>query len=369
MEFKIEQNKLNKILAIVSRIASTSRTIMPILSNILIRVNKNKATFIATDLGLAIVDNVGVEVKKEGVVTVPARLMADFVANLPKNEVVSVKAENNKVMISAGKYRSTINSMLADDFPELPDIDEKEAVIYRITADDFKKSVGQVIMAVSNDSTRPILTGVFFNTYNNFLFIAATDGYRLADKKLIEDVKSEVKSVVPANALQEVLRCLNDASEEIEVLFTDSQVRFRFDEIEITSKIIDGSFPDYRQLIPKDTEINLSLDRLQLERMTKVAALFARSSGGSIVCEVKADEKKIYISSVANELGENNSDMDIVEETKDGKIVLNSRFLLDAINAIDEEKIRFGFSGKMTPLLMRAEKNNDYTHIIMPLKS
>ena len=361
MEIKVNQSKLRKALSVVSRVASSGRNAMPILTNVLLEVSKNQLILTATNLELAIVENIGVEVIKEGKITVPARLLADFVANLPKNEDVIIKEKDGKLLVNAGRYKSTINTMNAEDFPELPDIDEKSSVIYRIEKEKFQKSISQVLVAVSNDMTRPILTGVFFNTSGDSLYVAATDGYRLVDKKILDKVESEVKAVIPAPALQE--------AEEIEILFAETQVRFRLDEIEITSKLIDGSYPDYKQLIPKDTEINLILDKIALERMTRVAALFAQNSSGSIICEAIKDENKFRVSAVASEVGENNSDIDIKDIEKDGKVILNSRFLLDALNSTEEKNIEFCFSGNLSPVVIRGENNDKYVHIIMPLKS
>jgi DNA polymerase-3 subunit beta len=165
-----------------------------------------------------------------------------------------------------------------------------------------------------------------------------------------------------------VLSSLSDDIEDIEVMIIDSQIQFTLGEIEVTSKLIDASFPDYRQLIPKDSKSKISLDKAELVRMTKVAALFARESNGSIVCEAKKDEGVFSISAVASELGENSSVME-TEVTEDGKVTLNSKYLIDALNATTEDKIEFNFSGKLSPVVIRNNKNQDYTHIIMPLKS
>jgi DNA polymerase-3 subunit beta len=367
MEIEVLQDRLAKALNTVSRVAASTKAGLPILSNVLLRAEENQLTLTATNMEMAIVQYVNAKAKKNGIITVPAKLLAEFVSNLPKDNVV-ISTKDDKLTVSAGKYKSTINGILADDFPELPKIDEKEAVIFKISVDIFKEAVNEVIIASSNDTTRPALTGVYFNTFDGSLYIAATDGYRLADRKFVDEVKSEIKAIVPTNALQEVIRSISDNMDEIEVLINDSQIRFRMGEIEITSKLIDASFPDYRQLIPKDCSNIIELDKAELIRMTKVAALFARESGGSIVCEAKKEEGSFSVSAVASELGENSSAMEAVV-SEDGKVVLNSRYLLDALNSTIEGKITFGLSGKLAPVIIKNAKNNDYTHIIMPLKS
>lgn len=366
MKIKVTQEKLSKALNNVSRIA-IGKVTLPILNNVLIRVEKKKVSLITTNLDMAVIDFLPVSSSEDGVVTVPAKLLAEFISNLPKGENVEIEAKDTKVTISAGKYSSTINGAPADDFPEIPEITEKSAVIYKLSVDDFKNSLNQVLIASSNDLTRPALTGVYFNTSNNTLAIAATDGYRLAEKKLIDKVESEVKAIVPSSSLQEALRSISDDTEEIEIAFNEDLVRFRFGEIELISKLIDASFPDYQKLIPKDNNIEAKLNREELGRVTKLAALFSRSIGGSIVCEtVKPDT--FSVKSIANEFGENDSKLETKVE-KAGKVNLNSRFLLDALNALEEKEILFSFSDKIAPILLKNAKDKKYTHIIMPLNS
>jgi len=367
MEIEVLQDRLAKALNIVSRVAASTKAGLPILSNVLLRAEENQLTLTATDLNLATVVYVNAKAKKNGTITVPAKLLSEFVSNLPK-ENVNITAKDEKLTISAGKYKSTINGILADDFPELPKIDEKEAATFKISVDIFKEAVNEVIIAASNDTTRPALTGVYFNTFENSLYIAATDGYRLADRKFVDKVTSEIKVIVPTNALQEVIRSINDSMDEIEVLITDAQIRFRMGEVEITSKLIDASFPDYRRLIPEKCTLNIELDKAELIRMTKVAALFARDSGGSIVCEAKADDGTFSVAAVASELGENSSAMEAKIE-QDAKVTLNSRYLLDALNSTIEGKVIFSMSGKLDPIKIKNAKSDDYTHIIMPLNS
>lgn len=367
MEIKVEQGKLAKALGIVSRVAAGSRATLPILNNVLIKAVDGKVMLVATNLDMAIVSYLGVASATNGEITVPARLLADFISNLPKGEV-KLEAVDSKLTVASLKYKSTFNGTPAEDFPELPDINESESVIYRMGIDTFKAGINEVKIACSSDTTRPALTGVYFNTFENNLYIAATDGYRLAEKLFIEKVESDVKAIVPASCLADVLGAMSDNMNEIEVVFDNSQVRFRLGEIEITSKLIDGSFPDYRRLIPEVVNADIKLNKAELLRVVKLAALFSRGVGGSIVCEAKKETGTFAVSSIANEFGENASELE-AEIEADGRVVLNSRYLIDVINVLEEESLSFGVSGKLAPVVIRNEKKNDYTHIIMPLKS
>ncbi len=367
MEIKIAQEKLSKALNTVSRVAAGARATLPILNNVLIRVDDNQVSLTTTNLDMAVMSYLPAVDAKNGVITVPARLIAEFVSNLPRGEMVTLTSNDTKVEVKAGNCESMINGALADDFPELPALDIEKTVTFKVGTEEFKNGLGQVMMAASNDTTRPALTGIYFNTNDGNLYVAATDGYRLAERCLAKKVDAEVSAIVPTGSLQEVLRSLDESQEEIEILFDETQVKFRLDNAEVTSKLIDGSFPDYRQLIPKTTEISTEIDRSELVRVTKLAALFAKEVGGSVVCTTNAEKKVFTIAAVANELGENSSDIP-VEVKNDGKVTLNSRFLLDALNVIGGEKVSFGFSNKLDPVVMRGN-NSDYIHIIMPLKS
>ncbi len=366
MKITVTQDKLSKALNNVSRIA-IGKVTLPILNNVLIRVDQKKVSLITTNLDMAVIDFLPVSDSEEGVITVPAKLLAEFVNNLPKGEKITIESTDTKVTISAGNYSSTINGSPADDFPELPEIPEKDATTYSLNVDEFKSGLTSVIIASSNDLTRPALTGAFFNTQDHSLCVASTDGYRLAEKILVEKVDTEVKSIVPVSSLQEVLRSITDDMDVIDITFAEDLVRFRLGEVEIISKLIDAPFPDYRNLIPKDSPISTTLKREELIRVTKLAALFSRAVGGSIVCETQSPDT-FSVRSIANEYGENDSKI-TSPVSADGKVNLNSRFLLDALNALSEPNITFSFADRLAPIVLRNQKDRTYTHIIMPLNT
>lgn len=366
MELKLVQEKIAKALNNVSRVAAGGRATLPILSNVLIKVVNKEVSLTTTNLDMAVTSRIIAKEGQDGSITVPARLIAEFVGNLPRGEDVTIKVDNEKVLIGSKGYKSTINGAAAEDFPELPDI-EHELAKFTIAADKFKTGLGQVMVAASNDMTRPALTGICFNTVDGGLFVAATDGYRLAERKLVDNVENELNAIVPASSLQEVLRSLGDDTDDIEVIFDETGVKFIIGDIEIISKLIDGSFPDYRQLIPESSEINVELKKDELVRVTKLAALFAKEVGGSIVCETNSEKSVFSIASVANELGENTSEIETAVENN-GRVVLNSRFLLDVLNVLEGKEISFGFANRLDPVVIRGKENQDYVHIIMPLK-
>ena len=263
MKISVTQNKLSKALNIVSRIA-IGKVTLPILNNVLIRVSDKKVSLVTTNLDMAVRDFLPVSSSEDGVITVPAKLLAEFVSNLPQGEKITIETKgaknglgDTKVSISAGNYSSTINGAPADDFPELPEINEKTAVTYKMNVDEFKTSINSVIIACSTDLSRPALTGVYFNTQNDQLAIAATDGYRLTEKILIDKVKSEVKAIVPATSLQEVLRSITDDMDGIEITFSEES-KSSLSSPTPAFLIIANSSRKITILKPRSTATNLS---------------------------------------------------------------------------------------------------------------
>ena len=221
MEINVEQSKLAKALSIVSRITGGSRTTLPILNNVLMEAKDNKVTLVTTNLDMAINYYLPTTLAKDGKITVPAKLLADFVSNLPKGEV-KIQVNQEKLTVSEGKYKSVFNGNAAEDFPELPEFDEKSAISFQMGIDDFRLGMNAVKIACSSDTTRPTLTGIYFNSFEGGLYVAATDGYRLAEKKLINKIESEIKAIVPVQCIVDVLGAISDNMENIEILFIDA---------------------------------------------------------------------------------------------------------------------------------------------------
>lgn len=366
MELTVTQENFARALSAVGRVAST-KTQLPILSNILLRTDGNRLLVAATNLEVATTQYIGAKIVKPGAITVPARLISEFVSSLPKDSI-ELKVVNNNIHLKSGNYTSVINGVIADDFPELPTINEKSSISYSINIEDFKQAVSQTIITASSDSTRPVLTGVYWHSFEGQLYLAATDGYRLSERRLVETT-SEVSAIIPVQTLQEVLRTIVEDSDTVDILFDETQVRFRINEAEIISRLVDGNFPDYRQLIPKQSDINAVVNKQEFVRVTKIAGLFARESGGSVTLTVDADKKTVSLHSIASEMGENTSEL-TAEVTSSGQITLNSRYLSEALSVINDETIELSFSGKLSPCILKStQKDTNYYHVIMPLKS
>jgi DNA polymerase III subunit beta len=363
MKLQVTQENLAKALNSVSRVAS-SRGTLPILSNVLLKTVEGRLSIAATNLDIAITHFIGSKVSEEGSITVPARLMQDFVGSLPGG-VIDLSLDDLKLHISADKYQSVINGVSAEDYPVMPAIADGQS--WKVPGKTLKTALQQVIMAASGDESRPVLTGVYWHTYEGQLYLVATDSYRLAEKSLIKTAQ-DINLLIPASALQDLLRIISDFDEEVVVTHDDQQVLFRVGDVELVTRLIEGKYPDYRKLIPGSFASKATLKKADLTNITKVSSLFARESAGSVTINLDEAGQQVSIRSIASQIGENTAAASATI-TGEGVITLNSRYILDALHALPGDEVVFSFNGKLEPTVLRDPKVGDYVHVIMPLKS
>lgn len=363
MKLQVTQANLNKALGSVARVANTRNT-LPILANVLIKTDNNRLSIAATNLDIAITHYIGSKIEKEGAITVPARLMQDFVSNLPEG-VINLELEDNKLHINTDQYKSTINGVGAEDFPVMPAIES--GVNWKTPTKDFKKSLSQVVFAASSDDSRPVLTGVYFHAEDGKAVVAATDSYRLAEKGLGK-TKSELNFLLPASAAQDLLRIIDDEDEQVKIIHDDQQVRFESGDTTLVARLIEGNYPPYQKLIPAKFSTVAKLKKSDFANITKVSSLFARESAGSITINASKEDSQVSINAVASQLGENVASA-AAAVSADGEVTLNSRYLIDALGAFSSEEIEFCFNGKLEPCILRSATEPGYVHLIMPLRS
>lgn len=363
MKVQVTQENLNRALNSVARVAN-SRNALPILSNVLLKTTQNRLSLSATNLDIAISHYIGAKVSEEGSITVPARLMQDFVSSLPGG-VIDLELLETKLKVTTDQYKSTVNGIMADDFPVMPAIEGGTS--WTVASSVFKRALQQVIFAASNDESRPVLTGVYMHVTDGQLYLAATDSYRLAEKNLGAN-KHDISLLVPATAMHDLLRIIGDDDGDLRVTHNDQQVLFQVGDIELVARLVEGKYPPYRKLIPSDFTTEVTLKRADFVNVTKVSSLFARESAGSVTIEVDETAGTLSIRSIASQLGENTATANGIVKGS-GSITLNSRYLLDALGALSGDEVTFGFNGKLEPTLLKDPKAPDYVHIVMPLKS
>lgn len=363
MKLQVTQENLAKALGTVGRVANTRNT-LPILSNVIIKTVGTRLAIAATNLDIAITHYIGSKVSEEGSITVPARLMQDFVSSLPSG-IINLELNEYKLHITTDQYNSVINGISAEEFPVMPAISGGKT--WYIPTKILKKALQQVLVAASGDDARPVLTGVYFHTTGGKLYMASTDSYRLAEKELMK-TGEDIKLLVPASAMQDLLRVLGDNDDDITVVHDDQQVLFKTEEVELVARLIEGSYPDYRKLIPADFAVTAGVKRSDFVNITKVSSLFARESAGSVTVQIDDAKNLVSIRSVASQLGENTATSP-ASANGSGEITLNSRYLLDALGVITNDQVELCFNGKLEACILRPVDDKTYIHVIMPLKS
>lgn len=367
MKLSLPQENLAKALSVVGRVVS-NRSSLPVLSNVLLSTEASRLKLAATNLEIGINYWLGAKIEKSGSITVPARLFSDFISSLPGGNL-DLSVDDLSLTASSPHFESHINGISAEEFPLIPEI--KSEPVISLPADEFKDALSQVVVAASLDEARPVLAGVYLYIEKGNLVIVATDSYRLAEKKLkLKKTKTEpdLAIIVPARTMQELTRVLADAEADLNVYLSENQVMFEVDGIELTSRLIDGQFPNYRQIIPDQTETEVEINTSEFARITKVASLFARESAGSVRVELKP-EGQLHLISSASEIGDNTSTAECEVSGEGGEVSLNSRYLSEALALIKSEKVMFSTSGKLNPCVIKPTKDDDYIHIIMPLRT
>ena len=372
MKLQVLQENLNKALSYASRFASPKAQ-LPVLGNILFSAKKTKLLISATNLEISISVALGAQVKEEGELTIPARTIVDIVSNLPSS-AIRLETEKENLEVSCPGFSSRLAGMNAADFPSVPSSVGKDAGIV-LSKETFLESLSQVSFSASSDETRPIITGVLFIFEKGSLTLVATDGFRLSQKKIKTDaaVKTQ-KLVLPKAALLELPRIAEDQDD---LLFCfkekENQILFEVGNIILSSRILEGDFPPYDKIIPKDTSIKIRADKEELLRAVKLAAVFARDSANMVKIVVGKD----YLQLLA-ESSNAGSQKTKIEASIEGyspelaegafEIAFNYRFLEDFLKVVKGEEVNLGFSNANAPGVFTDPKDPDYLHLIMPVK-
>lgn len=374
MKLSSLQENLKNGLHLVSHIAGKNVN-LPILNNIYIEAKDGNIKFVATDLEIGITTMIRGKVEKEGEFTVESKLISDFISLLP-NQKVDVELKDQNLVVKCQNYKTMIKGQTAEDYPLIPQV-ERDAS-FKCGVDEFKKGLSQTVFAVSGSETRIELSGVLFNFNTNNLTLASTDSYRLAEKqiKVKTDVDEEKNIILPAKTLHELVRVLStvksvdleDSSSELEFFVSDNQILFKVGNTEIVSRLIEGQYPDYKQIMPTGSETEALVNRQELLRAIKAAAIFSKSGINDVNLDFPSGKNKVVITSASSQAGENITDLDAAVKGKDNGIVVNYRYLLDGLNNIDSENVLIKLTDNNTPCIIKSENDDAYLYIIMPIK-
>jgi len=374
MKVTVLQENLARGLSIVSR-AVSPRSTLPVLSNILIATDEGRLRLSATNLELGITCWIAARIDEEGSTTVPARTFSDLVNAMSADQVqltLDVKTQN--LHVKGGTSNNDIKCIDSQEFPPLPTPEMDGAI--QLNVADFKEMIHQVSFAASTDEARPVLMGVLMNVEKDKVTMAAADGFRLSVRKsqLSQGIKQAINVIIPARALNELARVATDGEEPIYMIVPKNrgQVLFRVKDVEVVSQLIDGTFPDYHQIIPRNYKSRTLVSTASLLKACKQAEIFARE--GSNVARLDIKESKgemqpseVEISATSEETGKNET---IVEATVDGGSVLiafNVKFLREALEVIKTPNVALETSAANAPGVVRPVGDEDFLHVIMPM--
>lgn len=373
MRLSCLQENLNRGLSVVGRAVAT-RTTLPITNNVLLSVDQSRLKLAATNLEMAISCWIGAKVEEEGAITVPARLLAEFIGSLPNDKVdISLSPRTKTLGLKCARFEARISGVDAKDFPPIPKIEGGITTKVEVAA--LRQGIAQVVFAAASEDSRPVLTGVDAEFDGDLLTLAAADGFRLAVYKvpLISPVSQKTEVIIPARTLAELNRLMADQEEAIEITVNPnkSQALFRLKNIELVSQLVQGTFPQYSQLIPQSYSTRVVVDVAQFLRAAKTAAIFASDGGGIVRLETvpggKLTPGKITISARSEEIGDDVGEIDAIVDGEAAKIAFNGKYLIDALSVLHETQVALETTNPSSPGVLRPVGVDNYIHVVMPM--
>jgi DNA polymerase III subunit beta len=356
------KDELVQALGVVSRAVST-RTSVQILSGILLEAQGSELRVAATDMELSLRATVPAQIEGDGAIVLPGKTLADIAKLLPADEVVIEHRPNESVVhVTSGTASYTLNTYNPEDFPRLPELDA--VTTFAVDREPLLETIGRVARAASRDESRPVLTGILVQFTAGMLVMAATDSYRLAVKQTtLEGTVPELEAIVPARALQELAR-IATSGDEVEVGVHENQVIFATSGVWLTTRRIDGQFPNYKQLLPEAFEYELTVPRLELLEVVKRAAVMIQRS---TPLQIRFAEGELTVIARTHEVGESKESMPIAFTGEPLEMGFNADFLRDGLESLEGDDVRVKLISPLRPAVIQGE-GDDFTYLVMPIR-
>ena len=373
MKVSCLQENLAKGLSIVGRAVAT-RSTLPVLSNVMLATDGARLKLAATNLEIGIVCWIGAKVEEDGSITVPARLLTDFVNSLPPERIdMELTVRTQTLNLKCARFEANIKGIDAQEFPLIPTAGEDSKI--SLDPSMLRQMIDQVVFAAATDESRPILTGVLAKFQGEQLTLAAADGFRLSVRTahLSEPVSEPVTVIVPARALAELSRISAEQEQPIEVTITPArnQALFHMANVDLVSQLIEGNFPDYNQIIPKSYSTRTVVSTSDFLKTAKTANIFARDAANIVRLEiVPAGELapgRVTLTATSAEVGDNVGEIDAVIEGEEMEIAFNAKYLIDVLSVVDAAQVVLETTAASSPGVIKPVGSEDFTHVIMPM--
>ncbi len=361
MRIITNRNLLLESINIVEK-AVPSKTTLPILEGILFTAESGKLTLIGTDLELGIETSINVDVLEPGSLVMAADTIGDIVRKLPDSDV-EIVTKDGFIIIKSEGTEIEILGFPEEEFPELPEVDKEHE--FTIPDTILKEMIRQTIFAVSNDEIRPILTGALLEAHNNKVTMAALDGYRMAVKNnnLLSD--TNISAVIPGKTLSELGKILDEKDELIHIFLSKNQILFQIGDTTIISRLLEGEFVNYKQLIPNEHNIKIKIEKTKFLEACDRAALFAKDSGKTIRFEIFEDVLNIRSNS---EKGNVHEELKIEKTGGDIEIAFNPRYIIEALKVVNSEEVEMEFTTNVSPGIIRPSKDSGFLYLVLPVR-
>ncbi len=373
MKLSCLQENLNRGLNIVGRAVAT-RTTLPITNNVLLATDDGRLKLVATNLEMAISYWIGAKIEEEGAITVPARLLTEFVSSLPSDTIdVQLSPQTKTLGLKCARFEARISGVDAKEFPPIPSVDD--GIATKVEVEALRQGINQVVFAAATEESRPVLTGICTQFEGDTLTLAAADGFRLAVYKLpiADPVSQKTEVIIPARTLAELNRLIAEQEEAVDITLNPnkSQVLFRLKNVELVSQLVQGTFPNYSQLIPQSYNTRVIVSVAEFLRATKTASIFARDGSGIVRLVITPGSEKnpgkISISARSEEIGDDVGEIDATVEGDDAKIAFNGKYLTDVLSVLHEAQVALETTNPSSPGLIRPVGVDNYTHVVMPM--
>ena len=373
MKLSCLQENLAKGLATVGRAVAT-RSTLPVLSNILMATDEGRLKLSSTNLEVGINCWIGAKVEEDGATTVPARLLSDFVNSLPPERIdVQLVTRTQTLNLRCANYEANIKGIDAQEFPLIVALSEDTAI--ELDPAILRGMINQVSFAAAVDESRPVLTGVLAEISDNRLTMAAADGFRLSVRhtELPGPAPAAASVIIPARALQELARISAEESNPVHMTIAAnrSQVFFRMSNVDLVSQLVEGNFPDYKQIMPKNYATRTVVDAGQLLQAVRLASFFARDAANVVRLRIATGEEgiggRLTVMATSAELGDNVSEIDAAVEGEPVEIAFNAKYLMEVLSAMSTPQIVLETSTPSSPGVIRPAGGEDFVHVIMPM--
>jgi len=365
MKFKCFQKDLSEAIVTVQRAVPTKST-MPVLQGILVEAKENSVKLTGTDLDITIQTLVAAEVMEEGSVVIPSRIFGDVIKKFPEAAItVQLNERFQMEIIYRDSIFTTLQGLDPNEYPSIQQVEKRQQI--KLTQDVFKEMIQQTIFSASDDVTRPILTGALIEVENGYITMVCVDGYRLAlRKEFLPEYATDTSIIVPAKSLNEISRILEDEDLDLYINVGDKHVHFDLGDTQIISRLLEGEFVNYKQIIPQEYKTRVKVDKLLLEEGLERASLMSRGLENNLI-KLNVEDDKLVITS-NSDIGRIYERIPIIMEGKNIEIAFNARYLLDVMRAIDDDEIVLEFTTSVSPGIIRPLEGDAYCYLILPVR-